>query len=79
MSTITLKHPIEFKGTEIKTLEMRRPKVRDQVASKKTSESKEMVEVNLFANLCEVSPELIMGLDMKDYGSLQKEYKGFLS
>ncbi|WP_421902173.1 phage tail assembly protein [Maridesulfovibrio sp.] len=79
MTTITLEYPVESKGTEIKTLEMRRPKVRDQVASKKSSKSDEDIEVNLFANLCEVSPEIIMDLDMKDYKSLQKEYKSFLS
>ncbi len=79
MAIITLKYPVESKGIEVKTLEMRRPKVRDQVTSKKSSKSDEDIEVNLFANLCEVSPEIIMDLDMKDYKSLQKEYKSFLS
>ena len=36
-------------------------------------------EIRIFANLCEVSPDVIEGLDMADYRALQKVYEGFLS
>ena len=36
-------------------------------------------EINLFANLCEVTPEALMELDMSDYAKLQKAYQDFLS
>ncbi|MBI9110122.1 phage tail assembly protein [Maridesulfovibrio ferrireducens] len=79
MATITLEYPVEENGLKIDKLEMRRPKVRDQISAKKTSNADEDVEVKLFANLCEVSPAVIEDMDMKDYKTLQKEYKSFLS
>jgi hypothetical protein len=58
---------------------MRRPKVKDQLAVDKAEGGKAEKEVNLFANLCEVTPAVIGELDMLDHGSLQKVYTGFLS
>ncbi len=79
MATIKLEYPVEIDKVKIDKLEMRRPKVRDQVAAKKASGSSDDLEIKLFANLCEVSPDVIEGMDMKDYVSLQREYKSFLS
>jgi hypothetical protein len=36
-------------------------------------------EMHLFANLCELSPDDITKLRMKDYGKLQKAFSDFLS
>lgn len=76
---IILDYPVEFGGVEVKELNMRRPKVRDQKAARKSTKNDADYESVLFANLCEVSPDLIDDLDMKDYKKLQKEYKAFLS
>ncbi|WP_320169943.1 phage tail assembly protein [Maridesulfovibrio sp.] len=79
MEPITLDYPVDFGGVEIKELNMRRAKVRDQKAARKSTKNDADYESVLFANLCEVSPDLIDDLDMKDYKKLQEKYKGFLS
>jgi len=35
------------------------------------------VEVALFANLCEVSPDTLDGMDLGDFHRLQEAYEGF--
>ena len=77
-TTIKLDFPIKIDGKDVSELSVRRPKVRDQLAaSKKTNEQKR--EIFLFANLCQLSPDDIQNLDMKDYGKIQKVYVDFLS
>ena len=78
-TTIELEYPVIFKGAEIATLSMRRMKVRDQIAVAKQGGIDAEQEVRLFANLCEVTPEVIEGLDFKDYRKVQDAYRGFLS
>lgn len=66
-------------GAEIKTLTMRVPRVRDTTAADKTHpKDGAAMEIQLFANLCEVNFDCIEGLSMRDYGKLQSAYKDFL-
>jgi hypothetical protein len=76
---ITLDHPVTIGGVEVKTLRMRRPKVKDQLASERSGGTNADKEVKLFANLCEVTPATIEELDLVDYKKIQDEYSGFLS
>lgn len=76
---ITLDYPVTIDGVEVKTLCMRRPKVKDQLASERSEGTQADREVRLFANLCEVTPATVEELDLVDYQKLQKEYEGFLS
>ncbi len=78
-TTIELKHPVTVDGAGIKQLTLRRPKVRDMIASDKAGGSDAEKEIRTFAHLCEVSPETIEELDLADYLKLQKAYQGFLS
>lgn len=78
-NVITLHYPIQSDEGETKTLSMRRPKVRDQLAADQQSSSDAERERNYFANLCEVSPDTIDELDLKDYKQLQDMYGRFLS
>lgn len=73
---IVLKYPLECGRTSVT---MRRPKVRDMLASDKAKGSDAEKEIALFANLCELAPVDIESLDMVDYQALQKAYQGFLS
>ncbi len=79
MEEIKLKYPIKVDGIEIKSLKMRRPKVRDRMAVEKQSASDAEKEVNLIANLCEVSPDALSELDLADYKLLQDKITDFLS
>ena len=79
MTTIEIKHPISVDGVKVKSLKLRRPKVRDMLSVESAQISDAEKEINLFANLCEVTPEALMELDMSDYAKLQKAYQDFLS
>lgn len=79
MKTIELDYPIQVNGVEVKTLKLRRPKVRDQLAVEKSGGSNAEKEIRLFANLTEMPPETLEELDIRDYGKLQEAYQGFLS
>lgn len=74
--TIALLFPLE---NGISNMTMRRPKVRDIRAANKVTGGNVEVEIAMFANLCEVTPEDINNLDMADYDALQKTYESFLS
>lgn len=76
---IELNYAIDMDGAKVKVLHIRRPKVRDMLSVEKTSTTDAEKEINLFANLCEVTPESLMDLDMSDYSKLQKAYQDFLS
>ena len=78
-TTVELKYPIKVDGTEVRSLSMRRPKVRDQLAAAKIGKDKtdEEKEVRMFADLCEVTPENVGDLDVEDYRQLVEAYKGF--
>lgn len=79
-SMIALDYPIEADGVRLERLSIRRPKVRDLLTANKSGGGDEVArEIRLFANLCEVAPEVIEDLDMADYGKLQDAYAGFTS
>jgi hypothetical protein len=78
METIKLKYPVSDGSAEISEMKMRRPKVRDMVAAD-TGKTDAAKEVKLFANLCDVTEEVIGGMDMADYKTMQETYTGFLS
>jgi hypothetical protein len=79
VQTITLKFPVTADGTELRSLRMRRPKVRDQVYAEKGGGTDAEREIRLFASLCEVAPETIEELTLSDYKQLQEAFSGFLS
>lgn len=77
--TIELNYPITIDATEVKVLQMRRPKVADVILLQKSQGEDAEKEVKLFANLCEVSPDDIRQLDMMDYAKLQTQYGNFIA
>ncbi|MFK4764551.1 phage tail assembly protein [Desulfobaculum sp. SPO524] len=76
---ITLDHPVTWQGQEIAALDMRRPKVRDVAANEERKGTDVQKEISLFADLCEVSVDVLEDMDMADYRKLQQAYTGFLS
>ena len=80
-----LKYPTEIDGETVEELTFkRRPLARDSRDAVRQAriagdDSDAAREIHLFANLCEVSPETIEGLDLADYGRLQSEYLDFLA
>lgn len=77
--TIKLDYPVSHGGTEHKEFTMRRPKVRDLKTAQKQGTSDADHETLMFANLCEVTADVIDEMDMADYAKLQEVYQDFLS
>ncbi len=74
---IELSYPVRSDGTELRVLQLRRPRVKDHLLISKQGGTEEDKEVRLFANLCEVTPETIQDMDMEDYKKLQDTYVRF--
>ena len=75
---IKLQFPVNIDGTEYAELTMRRSKVKDRLAvANMKDKGDEEKEILLFANLCEVAPEVIRELDEADYPAVQKAYMSF--
>ena len=64
-------------GVETASLTMREPTVADQLAMEAVKGSAGEREVHLFASLCDVEPNAIKRLTMRDYKKLQAAYSGF--
>ena len=76
-SIIELDYPIMVDGSEVKTVSLRRPKVRDLIAAAKGNRGNEERELSLIANLAEMSPQDLEELDVKDYAKAQKTPSDF--
>lgn len=70
--------PLVIDGTEVKSVIMREPVVGDQLAVD-SIKSAGKSEVAIIANLCELSPENIATLKMRQYGRLQDAYRAFMN
>lgn len=69
--------PVLIDGVEVTSIEMREPTVGDQLAVDGISSIAKR-EVAIIANLCELAPENISGLKMREYGLLQDAYQAFM-
>lgn len=63
--------PATIDGGEVKELTMREPLVSDQMASRQGSANAGEAEIKLIANLCEIAPDSVGGLTMRQYGRCQ--------
>ncbi len=77
--TIKLKNPISVNGEKIEEMTIRAPKVRDRLVAEKTPGGTAEKEVTFISNLCSVSQETVMELDLADYVQLQEAVNHFLS
>lgn len=58
-------------------IEMREPTVADQLAAHKVKGGEADQEIAYFCNLCELSPEQVQSLTLKDYKRLQVAFENF--
>lgn len=75
---VELSRPMVIDGAQVKALRMREPTVADQLASEEMKGSDSAKEIAVLANLCEVSPDDIKRLTLKDYKKLQAAFLGFI-
>ena len=74
---INLDFPILIGGVPTSTLTLRRPKVADQKARQLSKKSDAESEMDLFANLLQITPAELLELDMADYGKISEAYISF--
>ena len=77
-TSITLEFPVTIAEAKVSVLSMRRANVGDVLKANRTKDEIER-EINLFADLCELSPDAIRSLDLKDYNQLQEVFRSFTS
>lgn len=77
MTEITLEYPIEFEGAKLSKITVRRPKVSDVVAARKSKKDEAEQEIAMLSKLCDLAPEAIENLDLADYKKLQETLTGF--
>ncbi|MDY6531252.1 MULTISPECIES: phage tail assembly protein [Acinetobacter] len=65
----------------IQFVDMREPTVQDLLTAELQSKGKSSAEqeITMFANLCEIEPDFIKGLGLRDYGRIQDSYRLFTS
>ena len=74
---IQLKTPISIDGAEVSTLSMREPTVQDQLDVDSMKGTPANKEVSMLANLCEISPDDVKQMKMRNYRRLQEAYEVF--
>ena len=73
--TIILDYPITIDGTEITSIFMRRPKMRDEISYTEAKGSQGKKLLSLLASLTQIAPEDLMGLDATDSDRLFLAYQ----
>ena len=77
---VPLAFPVQIDGVQCAQLVMRRPKGRDMKLARRVSNGDDVeMDTILFANLCEVTPDVIDDLDLADLKRMQTAFEGFLS
>lgn len=76
--TVKLEKGLDIDGATVMEVMMREPTVADQLAAAEIKGSDARKEVNLIANLCELTPDDIGRLSIRDYGKLQDAYADFI-
>ena len=75
---ITLSRPCEFSGVKQSVVRMREPTVGDQEVVSNMSGSDAEREIMAFANLCELVPDDLRKMPLRDFMRMQTAYRGFI-
>lgn len=66
-------------GARVTSVGMREPTVADQIAAERAGKSAAEQEIALIGNLCELTPDEVASLSMRDYRRLQEALVDFTS
>lgn len=75
---IALSRPIDIDGAKVSTLRLREPTVADQLAADEFKGGDAAKEIFTMANLCQVTPDDLKKLTLRDYKKLQEAFLGFI-
>lgn len=76
---IALNRPLDVDGTKVTALRMREPTVADQLAMDEYKGGDVAKELFTLANLCQVTPDDLKKLTLKDYKKVQNAFLDFIS
>lgn len=76
---VTLSRPAQFDGTQTTVLRMREPTVADQLAMDAGTGGEALKELTLVANLCQVPPNDLKALGLRDYKRIQTALMSFIT
>lgn len=74
---ITLLRGIDVDGAKVTALRMREPTVADQETAVSMEGSNATMEIIYLANLCEITPDQIRKLSVRDFKRMQEAYAVF--
>lgn len=75
---VALSRSLELAGANVTSVRMREPTVADQLAGDTTKGGDAAKEIAILANLCELSPDDIKRMPLRDYKRLQVAFMGFI-
>lgn len=75
---VALSRSFEIAGANVTSVRMREPTVADQLAGDAAKGSDAAKEIAIMANLCELPPEDIKRMPLRDYKRLQVAFMGFI-
>jgi hypothetical protein len=75
---ITLSRPLDIAGAKVTVIRMREPTVADQEVSSVQKGTEAQREISQFASLCELAPDDIRKLGLRDYKRLQTAFVNFI-
>jgi hypothetical protein len=78
-TVVKLKRPIEFAGRKITQVELRRPKAKDSISTRRAYPADVDFQLHLIASLAEIEPEALQEMDMADYTAIGTAVNDFLS
>jgi hypothetical protein len=78
MTKIKLEYPITVDGATLNEIALRRPTVKDMRVARITGGKDDAAqEINLIANLAQITPDAVESMDMADFAKVQKALAGF--
>ena len=77
MTNIKLQYPVKVDGATVNEISLRRPTVKDMRVARITGKDDAAQEINLIANLAQITTEAVESIDMADFVKVQKALAGF--
>ncbi len=76
---IELARPLDIDGAQVTKLRMREPTVGDQMVADEMKGSDAAKEIATLANLCQVAPDDLKRLTLRDYKKVQAAFLAFIA
>jgi hypothetical protein len=76
--TITLSRGFKVNGAVVTEITMREPTVGDQIVASESKASEAQKDLAMFSNLCEIAPDDLRNLPLRDYTRLAAAFANFI-